>query len=315
MNAGKILITGATGDTGGYAIEQLLKKGHPVRALVHHIDDRSKRLEDKGVEAVAGDYLDLDAMRAAAKGVRRAYFVYPLRPGIIQATAYFAQAAREAGVEAVVNMSQISARENARSHAARDHWVAERVFDRSGIAVTHLRPTFFAEWLLYIASAIKAGTLASPLGPGKHAPVAAEDQARVIVGILEDPAPHGGKVYPLFGAKEYTQAEIAQVLSGVLGKDVRYKQVTTREYLQQRASSQSPAPGRVNSRTGYGEAEQLQRGELKESFLLIEQHLRGVALDFQAGIFSGTNDVIEAIGGRPPMSLEAFIEKHRKTLE
>jgi hypothetical protein len=59
----------------------------------------------------------------------------------------------------------------------------------------------------------------------------------------------------------------------------------------------------------------LQRGELKESFLLIEQHLRGVALDFQAGIFSGTNDVIEAIGGRPPMSLEAFIEKHRKTLE
>jgi hypothetical protein len=35
---------------------------------------------------------------------------------------------------------------------------------------------------------IKAGTLASPLGPGKHPPVAAEDQARVIVGILEDPA-------------------------------------------------------------------------------------------------------------------------------
>jgi NAD(P)H dehydrogenase (quinone) len=53
----------ATGDTGGYAIEQLLQKGHQVRALVHRIDDRSKRLEDKGVEVVAGDYLDLDAMR------------------------------------------------------------------------------------------------------------------------------------------------------------------------------------------------------------------------------------------------------------
>ena len=110
MNTGKILITGATGDTGGYAIEQLLQKGHKVRALVHRIDDRSKRLEDRRVGVVASDYLDLDAMRAALEGVRRAYFVFPIRPGIIQATAYFAQAAREAGVEAVVHMSQISAR-------------------------------------------------------------------------------------------------------------------------------------------------------------------------------------------------------------
>jgi NAD(P)H dehydrogenase (quinone) len=313
MSTGKILITGATGDTGGYAIEQLLQKGHQVRALVHRIDDRSKRLKDKGVEVVAGDYLDLDAMRVAAQGVRRAYFVYPIRPGIIQATAYFAQAAKEAGVEAIVNMSQVSAREDSLSHAARDHWVAERVFDWSGVAVTHLRPTFFAEWLLYNAFTIKAGTLTSPLGPGKHAPVAAEDQARVIAGILENLAPHGGKVYPLFGPKEYTQIEIAQVLSRVLGKDVRYKQITVNELQQQRASSHSPAAGQVNARSGYGEAEQLQRGELKESFLL--QHLHEVALNHQAGIFAGANDVIETIGGRPPMSLEAFIEKHRKAFE
>jgi NAD(P)H dehydrogenase (quinone) len=313
MNARKILITGATGDTGGYAVEQLLQKGHEIRALVHRIDDRSRRLKDKGVEVVAGDYLDLGAMRTAVQGVRRAYFVYPIRPGIIQATAYFAQAAREAGVEAIVNMSQISAREDARSHAARDHWVAERVFDWSGIAVTHLRPTFFAEWLLYYAPMVKAGTLSWLLGTGKHAPVAAEDQARVIVGILEDPAPHGGKVYPLFGPKEFTPAEIAQVLSGMLGKDVRYKQVTMEEFLQRRASSRSPAPGQVNARTAYGQLEQLQQGALKESFVV--QHVREVALDHQAGIFAGTNDVIETIGGRPPMSLEAFIDKHRKAFE
>ena len=41
-------------------------------------------------------------------GVQRAYFVYPIRPGILQATAYFAQAAKEAGVDGIVNMSQIS---------------------------------------------------------------------------------------------------------------------------------------------------------------------------------------------------------------
>ena len=36
------------------------------------------------------------------------------------------------------------------------------------------------------------------------------------------------------------------------------------------------------------------------------------ALDHQAGLFAGTNDLIETIGGRPPMTLEAFLEKHRK---
>jgi uncharacterized protein YbjT (DUF2867 family) len=313
MNTSKILITGATGDTGGYAIEQLLQKGRQVRALVHRIDDRSKGMEDKGVEVVAGDYLDLDAMRAAMNGVRRAYFVFPIRPGIIQATAYFAQAAKEAGVEAVVNMSQISARADARSHAAQDHWVAEQVFDWSGIAVTHLRPTFFAEWLLYYASLVKAGMLHVPFGTGKHAPVAAEDQARVIVAILENPAPHRGKVYPLFGPKEYTHAEIAQVLGRVLGKDVRYKQFTIEELLQRRASGGSPASGQVNARTGYGELEESRRGELKESFF--RQHIREVAADHQAGVFAGTNDLIETIGGRPPMSLEAFIERHRTAFE
>jgi uncharacterized protein YbjT (DUF2867 family) len=133
------------------------------------------------------------------------------------------------------------------------------------------------------------------------------------VGILENPAAHRGKVYALYGPKEYTQAEIAQVLSRVLGRDVRYKQVTIEELLQRMASSQSPAPGQVNDRTAYGDVERLQRGKLKDSFVV--QHVREVALDHQAGIFAGTNDVIETIGGRPPMSLEAFIEKHRKAFE
>ena len=102
----------------------------------------------------------------------------------------------------------------------------------------------------------------------------------------------------------------------MLGKDIRYKQVSIEELLQMKMSGMSgpwPAPGQVNARTGYGEIEQLQRGELKESFLL--QHAREVAADHQNGLFAGTNDLIETIGGRPPMSLETFIEKHRKAFE
>jgi NAD(P)H dehydrogenase (quinone) len=116
----------------------------------------------------------------------------------------------------------------------------------------------------------------------------------VIAGILEDPAPHKGGIYPLFGPVEYTYAETAQLLSRVLGKPVQYRQVDFEEFskvLQDRGKN----AGRENS------------------FLF--QHLKEVVIDHQNGIFAGTNDNVEKLGGRPPMTLEEFISQHRKAFE
>src|SRR6266436_2404476 len=309
MSQGTVLVTGATGDTGEATVEQLLARGRLVRALAHRKDARSKRLQDLGVEVVFGDFLDLDAIRAAVQGVRHAYFCYPIRPGIIQATAYFAQSAKDAGIDCVVNMSQISAREDAKSHAAQDHCLAERVFDWSGLTVAYLRPTYFAEWLLYLAPMIRAGLLHVPFGTGRHAPIAAEDQARVIVGILENPSQHGGKAYPLYGPVEFTYQGIANVLSRVLGKEVQYKQVSIETMLQMMVSVGQKPPAGHNARALYGEFEQAPDRRAGDSFAM--QHLREVAIDHQNGVFAGTNDLVETIGGRPATTLEAFIDKHR----
>jgi uncharacterized protein YbjT (DUF2867 family) len=299
MIQGKVLVTGATGDTGRATVDELLARGHLVRALAHGKDERSKKLQDQGVEVMYGDLLDFGQVRAALSGVQRAYFVYPIRPGILQATAYFAQAAKEAGLDGIVNMSQISAREDAKSHAATDHWLAERVFDWSGMTVAHIRPTYFAEWLLYLAPMIKAGLLHVPFGTGKHAPITAEDQARVIVGILEDPATHNGKIYPLFGPVELTYQETAQVLSRVLGKSIEYKQVDFEEFKKSLQAGETASA----------------KGKAREGNDFLFQHLREVVIDHQNGIFEGTNDLVEKLGGRPPMTLEAFITKHRKAFE
>ena len=291
MIQGKVLVTGATGDTGRATVNELLARGHKVRALAHGQDDRSKRLQEQGVEVVYGDLLDFGQVRAALSGVQRAYFVYPIRPGIVQATAYFAQAAKEAGVDGVDNMSQITAREDAKSHAATDHWLAERVFDWSGVTVAHIRPTYFAEWLIYVAPMIKAGLLHVPFGMGKHAPITAEDQGRVIAGILEDPTKHKGAIYPLFGPVEYTYEETARVLGRVLGRPVQYEQVAFEEFQKAFEAARKTTGRPVND--------------------FLYQHLREVAIDHQNGIFAGTNDLVEELGGRPPLTLEAFVEKHR----
>src|SRR5215471_3880916 len=165
------LITAATGITGGAAIAALQANGqHHIRALAHREDERSEQLRQQGIEVVVGDLLDFHAVKAALQGMSRAYFCLPVAPGMAQATAQFAQAAKESGVEAIVNLSQKIARADARSHASFDHWISERVFDWSGIPVTHLRPTFFAQWLLYPgnrATIVEGGMINLPLGEGR----------------------------------------------------------------------------------------------------------------------------------------------------
>jgi NAD(P)H dehydrogenase (quinone) len=313
MIHGKVLVTGATGDTGRATIDELLARGHRVRALAHRQDDRSNRIQERGVEVVYGDLLDIDQVRSAFCGVQRAYFVYPIKPGIVQATAQFAQAAIEVGVDGIVNMSQKTARENAKSHAMKDHWLAERVFDWSGLNVAHIRPTLFAEWLLYVAPMIRTGLLHVPFGTGRHAPITAQDQARVIVGILEDPTPHKGAIYPLFGPVEYSYRETAQVLSRVLGKGVEYQQVGFEEFRKTlRDSGNATANGQGSRSLAVG-SDRMPEQKADDDFLF--QHLTEVAIDHQHGVLAGTNDLVERIGGRPPTTLEAFITGNRQAFE
>jgi NAD(P)H dehydrogenase (quinone) len=218
MQQRKYLVTAAAGKTGVHTVRHLIEGGHAVRALVHNEDDRSEALRKTGAEVVVGDLLEHDDAISATQGVSGAYLCYPVRPGFIQATAYFADAARRAGLEVVVNMSQISAREDSKSHAARDHWIAERVLDWSGVPTVHIRPTFFSEWLTFPwvrDPIVKEGKIALPYGNGRHAPISADDQARVIAAILTQPSTHIGKTYPLYGPVELSQQEIAAAVSHV----------------------------------------------------------------------------------------------------
>ena len=50
MSKRRMLVTGATGETGGYTTERLLDEGFEVRALVHNADAHSDRLKSLGAE-------------------------------------------------------------------------------------------------------------------------------------------------------------------------------------------------------------------------------------------------------------------------
>jgi uncharacterized protein YbjT (DUF2867 family) len=289
MPEAEILVSGATGRTGGAAIDELLKMGKRVRAYVRSNGDKAAALRGRGVDIAVGDFTDIDHIRRAMDGIQSAYFLHPIAPGIIGAAAYFAQAAKEAGVTAIVNMSQISARRESASHAAQDHWIAERVFDWSGVATTHLRPTFFADWLIYphFGKEIWARKkIEFPFANGRHAPIASADQGRVIAHVLADPQGHEGKIYTLHGPVEMNQTEIAAAMSEVLGVKIEYAPASIEEFKQKMETLYKFPP-----------------------FLV--QHLVEVAQNYRDGIFAGTNDNVEKLTGTSALSVPAFIAKYR----
>lgn len=173
-------------------------------------------------------------------------------------------------------------RRDARSNAAQQYWIAQRLLDRYPTRVTHIRPTFFADWLIHFGQTIATeNVLRLPLASGRHAPVVTDDIAQAITAILENPGAHDGMSYTLTGPVEMNHEQIAQVFSKVLGRSITYEPIEIEEWLAQlRDAGYSPH---------------------------FVQHLGEVAVDYRNGIFAGANDLTERIGHAKPTSLEDFI--------
>lgn len=105
---------------------------------------------------------------------------------------------------------------------------------------------------------VKQDKITLPYGGGRHAPIAAEDQARFIATVLTQPSGHIGKTYPLYGPVELDHEEIADEISSVMGRTITYSPSTIEEY-----------------------SEHLETYNLPD-FLI--QHFLAVAIDYQNGI-------------------------------
>jgi NAD(P)H dehydrogenase (quinone) len=286
----KVLITGATGDTGRSTVKESLALGLQVRALVHSKDKRSAALETLGAEIVVGDLLDINTVRPAMEGIDAAYFCWPVTPGLIHATVNFAQAAKEAGVSTIINLSQRSANRFSTSDSCRDSFIAEEVLNWSGLPVIHLRPTYFLEWLLYPWQLpyLQQGILRMPVGKGRHSPIAADDQGRAIAALLKNPEAHIGKTIPLSGPVEMDHEQMAKELSEALGRKIVFQDLPIDEYCTSIEAMGVPP--------------------------YVVQHLRGAMADYQTGHMSGADNNVEKLTGRRSMTVGEFARAHADVL-
>ena len=139
---GLILVTGAAGQLGAVGrtvTELLLDRGLPVRAMVRREDDRAAALRAAGAEVVVGDLLEPADVYRVVSGCRRVYFGMSVSAGYLEATVTMAAVAREVGVDALVNMSQMTVSQMSIQQHHPEPSAAAALAQRAGARV--VRPT------------------------------------------------------------------------------------------------------------------------------------------------------------------------------
>src|SRR5882672_1005352 len=232
MADGVVLVTGAAGGTQGQTgrrvSEALLAKGRSVRALVRKLDQRAESLRALGADVVEGDLLDYHSVERAVQGASAVYFAYPVQPGLLEATAIMADAARKAGVTRLIDMVMLVSSPDAPTPRMRENYLSEQIFERAGIGAAHVRATVFYENMrtLTAATIARDGSILLPWGSENTVVplVSAEDVARVAAGALTSPLVTPGSSYPVIG-DVLTLRDIVGTFERVLGRNVRYQEV------------------------------------------------------------------------------------------
>ena len=235
-----ILVTGATGLNGAELVRRLSAKGIPSRALVRNRAKAQSLAALPNVEVVVGDMAHPDSLTDALRGVERAMLISSSDPTMLETQSSFIDAARRAGVKHVVKLSGIIPELDSPFRFARMHAEIEKRLEASGVAYTHLRAgEFMPSYFRQVPSIVARGILALPMADARIASIDIGDIAEVAIAVLTTSG-HEGKTCPLTGPESLTMAEVAEKLSAVVGKSIRYVDVPPEEAKAARLAAGMP---------------------------------------------------------------------------
>lgn len=234
---GVTLSYGATGTQGAPVARRLVEAGQRVRLLVRD-PEKVRDLAAQGAEVAVGDLGDLESLRAAHGGVNRVFLHLPLQYDFTLHKAYGENAitaAREAGVDLIVFNTTAHVYEGTDVEV---YNVRQEVLNRlraSGVPAIVLRPTFYMDvWLgPWILPGIRdAGVLAFAL-PSDHklSWVSADEVGAYSVAALGRPE-LAGRTFDIAGPDALTGDQIAAILTRILGKTIRWVEITAQDYEQ-----------------------------------------------------------------------------------
>lgn len=278
-----ILLTGATGKTGGATAKALAEKNVKLRALVRD-KQKASPLAQAGIELVVGDLADEQSVAKALKGVDKALLIAPNSDQQLHLENHFIDCAQKSGLRHIVKLSSMEAVPGATGAIPNIHVQSEAHIKASQMAWTMIRPNFFMQNLLTSAGTIKdQGKIFLPMKDGKTGMADIRDVAAIMAESLtgED---HKNKSYDITGPELLSFSQVAAHFSEVMDTKIEYVDMPLDAYIS------TIAP-----------------------FLLNEWHVNAITelfAEIAAGGLENITNTAAQILGREPISLNQFIQDH-----
>ena len=235
-----IVLTTPTGLIGHQVLDRLLDRGQPLRVIARKSSALPARVREH-VDVIEGSHGDAAVADRAFAGADAVFWLTPPDPRAPSVDAAFVGFTRPAAeaftrhrIKRVVGVSALGRHTPWAAHAgyvagslAMDDLIAS-----TGVAYRALTNPSFMDNIVRQAEAIKnQGLFFSPINGDRKLPaVATRDTAAAASRLLLDQSWGGVDEVPLLGPEDISFNDMAQIISDVLGREVRFQQTTFEAY-------------------------------------------------------------------------------------
>jgi uncharacterized protein YbjT (DUF2867 family) len=235
-----IVITTPSGQIGRQVLGNLLDSGEQLRVIARDPSQLPAGVRED-LDIVDGSHGDAAVADKAFAGADAVFWLTPpdpRAPSVDAAFAGFTRPAAEAfkkhGIGRVVGVSMLGRGTPwaAQAGFATASLAMDDLIAASGVAYRALTNPYFMEDTLRQAESIKnQGVFSYPIAGDRKLPtVATRDIAAAASGLLLDASWSGVEEVPLLGPEDLSYNDMAQIMSQVLGKEVRFQQITFEAY-------------------------------------------------------------------------------------
>lgn len=222
------VVIGATGNTGGAAIDALLRLGRPVRGVVRRAD-QAEALTSRGAGAAVATVDDPDALARAFEGAEAVYLMNPPAYGeddlFARAATVHANliaAAERAEVGRIVALSSVGGQHaHGTGNILTTHDLESRIATSSRPTTILRAANFIDNWGWVLKAATGKGVLPSMFLPLDHKlPMqSSRDVGEAAATLMTEGGPHR-RIVELHGPEDYSPEDAAAALTEILGRPV-----------------------------------------------------------------------------------------------
>ncbi|MFJ6209127.1 SDR family NAD(P)-dependent oxidoreductase [Lysinibacillus sp. NPDC092081] len=220
-----IVVIGATGAIGSELVKRLMERGVPTRAVSRNPEkliNEVRDLDSSSIEFVSEDISDLNSLHRALTGASQLFLALSNSPEQVEIEKSIVRKATEVGIKHIVKISSPLYQEISPVTVALWHQEIEQTLIESNLQYTILRPYAFMQNLLRLAPTISSqGTFLGCMKEAQCNFIDCRDIADVAVEVLMNKN-LAGQIYTLTGEEMFSYAEIAEKISTLLNRPIRY---------------------------------------------------------------------------------------------